>query len=534
MDADHSGRELEQLAERIAILQRTRESVYPSPLSSGGQGNSLAENLERQIRRRHSQLSNLEHSRASGCEVSVIRHTSTPHESREDINIVGENLSGIQAQVQNPDPQPPFQIYLDNPDEFYGRPRLVSTDSSSIFSDMAGGNENDPPGLGGPGAVGVGVHQVPDNHEFALDGVKAELNTKLLELHTLKDVYDPNTYEPDILVSNKSEWTSEVKSAYMDVMKVVTSNLTKPETNQADKVVLNTALNAAKNEFTSFLTAFTRKCAVNGGAGAAPGLAPRVPVPGQQPQQPIPGLQNHSPNVSGSSDNSVQAQAAENARLANIEVNVTAEKVSDLAKYLSSEIRRFTDCSLAPNHEIEEAMLKISDWEKKVSTLKEQYWEIKTKTQCHGLNNSKLVQAETTVNTAVAEADLAITNLRHEDSTRCLYSLSQSKSANVKYTSFGGSDKEDYLKWEKEIKSAFIKNKVRLEDQVKILRENLTGHALKVIPHTVTDIDTVFTTLSGIYGEASKVMTTRKDKLFSLGQLPPDARTHISKWSVIS
>ena len=97
MDEDHSGlEEREQLAERIAVLRRTQESVYPSPLRSGGQGNSLAENLERQIRRRHSQLSNLERSRA---EVSVIRHTSTPHEqSREDLNIV---------------PQPPFQIFLD-------------------------------------------------------------------------------------------------------------------------------------------------------------------------------------------------------------------------------------------------------------------------------------------------------------------------------------------------------------------------------------------------------------------------------------
>ena len=391
---------------------------------------------------------------------------------------------------------------------------------------MSGPGGGQPPGGGDPGAAGVGAHQVPDNYEFNLDGVKAELNTKLLELHTLKDVYDTSTYEPDILISNKSEWTAEVKSAYMDVMKVVTSNLTKTETNQADKVVLNTALNAAKNEFTSFLTAFTRKCAVNGGGvAAAPGLGPHVQMPGQQPQQPIPGLPNHSQNLSGSSDNSVQAQAAENARLANIEVNVTSEKVSDLAKSLSSEIRRFTDCSLAPNHEVEEAMQKIADWEKKVSTLKEQYWEIKTKTQCHGLNNSKLAQAEATVNTAVAEADLAITNLRHEDSTRCLYSLSQSKSANVKYPSFSGSDKEDYLKWEKEIKSAFIKNKVRLEDQVKILRENLTGNALKMIPYTMTDIDTAYTTLSGIYGEASKVMTTRKDKLFSLGQLPPDPRT---------
>ena len=115
MDADHSEREQNQdlsdqrqsLAERISVLRRTQESVYPSPLAaSGGQGNSLAENLERQIRRRRTQLSNLEHSR-SAAEVSVIRHTSTPHEqSREDLNIVGENISGIQAPGQNPDPVP--------------------------------------------------------------------------------------------------------------------------------------------------------------------------------------------------------------------------------------------------------------------------------------------------------------------------------------------------------------------------------------------------------------------------------------------
>ena len=531
MDEDHSGLEesnqsqdlSEQLAERIVILRRTQQSVYPSPLVSGGQGNSLADNLERQIRRRHSQLSNLEHSRA---EVSVIRHTSTPHEqSRENLNIVGENISGIQAQVPNPISQPPFQIFLDNPDQFHSRTRIVSTDSSSVFSGMA---NDDPPGLGGPGAVGVGVHQVPDTHEFGVDGVKAELNTKLLELHNLKDVYDPETYEPAVLIDNKAEWISEVKGAYMDVMKCVTTNLTKPETNQEDKVVLNTALNAAKTEFTNFLADFTRKCAVNNGGGAAaaaPGPGLRV----QLPQQPILAPQDHSANSSGSSISSVQVQAVENARLANIEVNVTSEKVSDLAKDLSSQIRKFTDCSSVPNHEIEEAMRKINDWEKKVSTIKEYHWEIKTKTLCHGLNNTKLVQTEATVNTVVAEAELAFSNLRHEDSTRCLYSLSESKSANVKYPSFSGADKEDYLKWEKETKAAFIKNQVRLEDQVKILRENLTGHALKLIPHTVTDIDTAFTTLSRMYGEASKVMSTKKDKLFSMGQLPPEARTRSAK-----
>ena len=123
MDEDHSGLEennqnqdlSEQLAERIVILRRTQQSVYPSPLNpSGGQGNSLAENLERQIIRRRHQLSNLEQTRAAA-EVSVIRHTSTPHEqSREDFVIVGENISGIQAPSQNPIPQPsPFQIYLD-------------------------------------------------------------------------------------------------------------------------------------------------------------------------------------------------------------------------------------------------------------------------------------------------------------------------------------------------------------------------------------------------------------------------------------
>ena len=533
MDADHSEREQSQdlsdqresLIERISVLRRTQESVYPSPLAaSGGQGNSLAENLERQIRRRHTQLSNLEHSRAAA-EVSVIRHTSTPHEqSREDLNIVGENISGIQAPNQNPDPVPqprPFQIYLDNPEQFHQpRIRLVSTESSSVFSEnMSDDGVNNGRGPGDPGA-GLGAHQVPETHEFGADGVKAELNTKLFEFHTIKEVYSPNTYDADILLDNKAEWTAEVKSAYMSVMKCVSSSMTKPETNPADRVVLNAALTAAKTEFTSFLTDFTRKCAVNnGGAPGAP--APQVPQPGQQVQPPI----FCSQNSSGSNDNSVQAQAAEKARLANIEVDVTAEKVGDIARSLSSEVRRFTDCSLAPNHQIEEAMRKISDWEKKLNILKEQYWDIKTKTQCHGLNTSRLSQAEATVNTVVAEAEVAIENLRHEDSTRCLYSLSQSQAAAVKYTTFGGTDKEDYLKWEKEMKSAFIQNRVRLEDQMKILRENLKGHPLKLIPSSVTDIETAYVTLSGIYGEASKVMSAKKDKLFSMGQLPPEAKT---------
>ena len=257
-------------------------SVCPSPLTtSGGQGNSLAENLERQIRRRHSQLSTLEH-RAASIEVSVIRHTSTPHEhSFEAVDTIGENISEIQAlvQVENPDPvlQAPFLIYLDNPDQFYSRHRLVSTESSSFFSEMAG-NDDERHGLGGPGVVVVGVHQVPDEHEFRVEGVKAELNTKLFELHTLKDVYNPSTYDPDVLIANRAEWTAEVKTAYMDVMKCVSSNLTKPEASQEDKTVLKSALAAAQDEFKGFLSDFTKKCSVDGGA-AVP--APRVGV--QQP-----------------------------------------------------------------------------------------------------------------------------------------------------------------------------------------------------------------------------------------------------------
>ena len=263
-------------------------------------------------------------------------------------------------------------------------------------------------------------------------------------------------------------------------MKFVSTNMVKPETSQDDKVVLGDVLKAANTQFSEFLRDFTQKCTVGGGAPPNNTGAPPQPV--------------HNSSAS-SNENSIQSQAAEKARLADVEVGVTVEKINDIAKTLSKEFKRFDDWSKAPSHNIEEAMKGISDWNRRLEVVKDKFWEIKTKTISHNLNRTRMTQSESVVNTVIAEADVVISKIEHEDKERCLYSLNKSNTAPIKYNKFEGNFKEDYLRWEKETKTALVQKKVRLEDQVKVIRENLLGHALKLIPVSMTNPDTLFSTV---------------------------------------
>ena len=108
------------------------------------------------------------------------------------------------------------------------------------------------------------------------------------------------------------------------------------------------------------------------------------------------------------------------------------------------------------------------------------------------------------INTLGAELEVAVANIKFEDDSRCLYSINKSKTSTVRLPMFSGRDDEDYSLFEKEIKKVFVTNRIRRDDQVKKLRENLKGHPKRIIPKTLENIDEAFRILQEIYGNPKK------------------------------
>ena len=108
-----------------------------------------------------------------------------------------------------------------------------------------------------------------------------------------------------------------------------------------------------------------------------------------------------------------------------------------------------------------------------------------------------------------------------EDCRRNLFTLDNTKFEKVKFPTFSGDKKEDYIKFKEKIVKAFNKNRVVLCDQLDKLRENLKGEALKHVPDTVVDLDTAWRYLHEAYGDPLRVLKERIKALDSIKALPP-------------
>ena len=96
----------------------------------------------------------------------------------------------------------------------------------------------------------------------------------------------------------------------------------------------------------------------------------------------------------------------------------------------------------------------------------------------------------------------------------------ESKTANVAFPTFSGTTDEDYLKFEREMRDCFKRNRIRREDQSRKLREMLKGSIQRIIPENLEDIEQAFQLLKAIYGDPSRVMKAKKAKLMALGNFP--------------
>ena len=325
------------------------------------------------------------------------------------------------------------------------------------------------------------------------------LNTRKLKVYTMTELYDPAIFSSAVLAANKTEWIGDVKESYMEFVDFASRVKCSAEVTKDDQTKIQHIIGSVTEDYRKFLSEFSAKCLIT----------PDVtPTSGS----------DDSSSVNG--DAIAQRNDTEKVKAAKVEVRINKERIDRGVLLLDTEVKQVPDWTSAQDHVIQLGMSSIGSWKKQLKDLHDRVWDVKRATECHDLDTTTLEECEVKVNTLVVEAELAMKVIKNEDSVRCLYSMVKSNNAEVRYPKFSGSIGEDFSKFEVEMKKALVMNQVRKADQVRVLRENLSGGALNMVPATVKDIDLAFTSLSKLYGCASKVMRYRKDQLLALGQFP--------------
>ena len=337
----------------------------------------------------------------------------------------------------------------------------------------------------------------PMGNLFDLPEVKRGLTSKTSRLEQAIDLYSPDDYPPNVVSNNKDTWIGKVEQKFFDIVDFADGLKEKDSVTEEDIEKINDWVKKARTNFQKYVIDVDARCNITG-AGAITGAAFNA----------------------NNSDESAVSVNTECRKIAEVEVKIHSERISDCVKTLKAEIKKFDDWSKVESHEIEKAMRKIVSWKTQMKSLKEKLWSMKKNTNSFDLDNAILVRSEVAVNSIDAELELVIDHIEHEDRERCLYSLNKSKSYDVKFPQFSGSMDEDFIKFQKDFKNCFRVNRIRLEDQPSKLRENLKGSVVKLIPATMTNIDECWDILLGIYGDPCRVISSRKTKIKALGSFP--------------
>ena len=175
-------------------------------------------------------------------------------------------------------------------------------------------------------------------------------------------------------------------------------------------------------------------------------------------------------------------------RAAQVNIEIDDDIVSNESKALSKEVKKFLDCDQVADEDIEIALGKVDDWNKRFERVKDKAYAIKRNSQCFNLDDPRVSNAQSAVAHLEQELNIAIDQLKDEDNKRCLYSLAKSKTASVKLPIFTGDRAEDFPKFKKEVEKGMKTNRVRRHDQVAKLRECLRQDPKALIPNDMEDI----------------------------------------------
>ena len=216
-------------------------------------------------------------------------------------------------------------------------------------------------------------------------------------------------------------------------------------------------------------------------------------------------------------------QESRDSKAAKADIEVDSTIVSTLGKELAEEINKHADWGDAESREIEEAMNKIESWKKRFDKIQEKGWAMQRNDIKYDLKSTRVVSSMALIRTLKAELAIVIDNIKFEDESRCLYSLCKAATASVKFPTFSGSAKEDFVKFKQEFEKCLKSNKVQKDDQIKKLRENLKDPAKGFIPEAMKDIEDAWSVLEGMYGDAVRVIDSKKT-VVDLGPFPKSGK----------
>ena len=105
-------------------------------------------------------------------------------------------------------------------------------------------------------------------------------------------------------------------------------------------------------------------------------------------------------------------------KAAKVDIEIDDNIVSKESKLLTKEVKNFLDCEKASDEDIEVAMCKIDDWNKRLERIRDKAYAIKRNSECFDLNDPRVSSALCAVENLEHELNIAVEQLNAEDDKR--------------------------------------------------------------------------------------------------------------------
>ena len=207
---------------------------------------------------------------------------------------------------------------------------------------------------------------------------------------------------------------------------------------------------------------------------------------------------------------------------AKIKAESVKEDAENLEKVLTSPVA-LEDWDNADDLSIEQAMKNLNSWRDEVKSIVTRFREIKDILAEVGVEVTsieEIVTASDKVDALKELFDQVRDAVEFENLERELYCLDIATTEKSTYPTFEGKEDECFATFKEKIENAFIQNRVKKSSKVSKLRECLKGHARKLVPVNLVDINRAFETLEKAFGHSTRVLNFKINSLKKIGQLP--------------
>ena len=320
-------------------------------------------------------------------------------------------------------------------------------------------------------------------------------DNKIRKYNRLLSRYDPSKVAPRTVKLEHNKWKDEISTALDTVVVSIESMVLKHRTSLGSEATTewNSRITKSEEAFRSFSDNVTDILSVI----SAPPLVSQSS--NAFPFDPV--------NVTSK----VKAEA---------EIKVEDDSITKEGKTLEEEVEKVENWEEATNEEIEEAMSMTKGWKNRLSKLENRISTVKLNMLTYKFSDVRQKALEAFVSVIEKKMEDAIKDIKKQDGKRGLYSLSKSKSADVKLPKFSGKVDQDFSKFKNEMMKGFKSNKVRREDQVKKLRENLFDQPKTLIQEDLDSIEIAWKILDEMYGDPERVLNAKLKKIKDLSRYP--------------